>query len=142
MIERLINRSSKADVLFLTGVVLSVMHENAYADKEPSVLPELMNTLGLEQTITLIKYFGGEQIRIPSHEEMHKSFLLLQCYYMKRVQDKSWEQIKAETKSDVNPHTLGKMIQMIDDRINIEIEELKGLGLEQEIAKLDAGVPS
>ena len=112
MIQKLINPSKTDDVLFLSGVVLNILNEKVEGDgKSQNMLPELFSTMGLTGTINLIKYFGGEKIKIPSHEEMYQSFLILVCYYKRRVEHKSWDVIKEEVGPDVKPHTLGKIIK-------------------------------
>ena len=76
MIQKLINRSKNEDILFLSGIILNIMNEKEERE-DKNILPELFTTLGLETTINLIKYFGGETIKIPSHQEMYNSFLVL-----------------------------------------------------------------
>lgn len=136
MLNKLINPSKTDDVLFLSGIVLNILNEQEGGEEEEGVdtnpiLPELFSTLGLEGTISLIKYFGGANLKIPSHEEMYNSFLVLLCYYKKRIEDKSWEEIKEEIKVPVSAHSLGKIIKAIDDRVTIEMHELQAMGFEE-----------
>ena len=141
MIHKLINPSKTDDVLFLAGVVLNIMNEENGLKPLPrgnkrekeykeSILPELFLTLGLEGTINLIKFFDGQTITVPSHAQMYNSFLVLVCYYKKKIEDKSWDEIRDEVGVDISPHALGKIIKCLDDRITIEVEELKKLGIE------------
>ena len=48
---------------------------------EFSWLPELFSIVGHESLIKLCKYAGGEQIRIPTLDELSKSIDALQCFY-------------------------------------------------------------
>jgi len=136
MIQKLINPSKTSDMLFLTGVVLNIMNERVYADEEKSLLPELFSVFGLETTVNLVKYFGGESLSIPSHEEMEKSFLVLVCYYKKKVEDKDWDTIREEVGIDINPHALGKLVQSIDSRIKLEVEDMKEMGIDKVMQNL------
>jgi len=106
------------------------MNSEEYGAKDP-VLPELLMTMGIENTINLIKYFGGQTVRIPSHEEMYKSFLVIVCFYKKEIEGKSWTDIKKEVKVDINSHALGKIVKSIGDRIKIDMEDLKAMGIDK-----------
>lgn len=52
-----------------------------YDVPEFSWLPELFSIIGHESLIKLCKYAGGEQIRIPTLDELSKSIDALQCFY-------------------------------------------------------------
>ena len=135
MLNKLINTSKTDDVLFLSGIILNILNEQEAAEdddvkKEPPILPELFSTLGLDSTINLIKFFGGSHLKIPSHEEMYNSFLILLCYYKKKVEGKTWDEVKEEIGVPVSAHSLGKIIKSIDERITVEMSELEALGIE------------
>lgn len=134
MIQKLINPSKTEDLLFLSGIILSILSEGSSSKKE-NILPEMFMTLGLEGTINLIKYFGGQEIKIPSHEEMFRSFLIILCYYKRKLENKDWSEIKEEVGLDISPHALGKIIEIIDSRIILELEDLKTMGFEELFAE-------
>jgi len=130
MIHKLIDKTKTSDLLFLSGVVLNYMNTNKDSgDLRSSILPELFSSLGVDTTINLIKYFGGETIAIPSHQEMTESFLVIICYYKKKVEDKDWAQIKEEVGIDINPHHLGKIIERMDADINLKLQDLRESGV-------------
>ncbi len=137
MIDKLIDKTKSEDLLFLSAVIINIMNETNKLEKECNILPELFTTLGVDTTINMIKYFGGETIRIPSHEDMYQSFLIIICYYKKKVEGKSWDEIKKEINIDISPHTLGKIIELIDGRINTSIEDLKRYGIKDYIEKFE-----
>jgi len=137
MISKLIDQSKTEDLLFLSGIILNYLNtENSDNKKKYSILPELFSTLGIDTTINLIKYFGGESIKIPSHEEMVQSFLIIICYYKKKIENKDWLQIKEEINMDISPHTLGKIIERIDEKLKIDINDLNSFGIEDYIKKI------
>lgn len=131
MIEKLIDKTKSDDLLFLSGIIINIMNVEGRLGKEHSILPELFSTMGIDNTINLIKYFGGETIDIPSREEMYQAFLLIICYYKKKIENKSWDEIKKEINIDISPHTLGKIIENIDKKINIDLKELREYGIEK-----------
>ena len=135
MIAKLIDKAKSSDLLFLSGIIINLLNNHNRMNKQP-VLPELFSTLGLENTINLIKYFGGETLKIPSHEEMELSFLIILCYYKRKLENKDWDVIKKELNIDISPHTLGKIIQWIDTRISIDLLELRECGVEKAITKI------
>jgi len=137
LISRLIDKSKSSDLLFLSGIIINYMNVEKRIGKETySILPELFSTMGIENTINLIKYFGGEKIEIPSHEEMYQSFLVIICYYKKKIEGKDWNQIREELAIDISPHTLGKIIEKIDNDISLQVEDLKEYGIEEYISTL------
>lgn len=137
MIDKLIDKTKTDDLLFLSGIIINYMNEkNKLGKNVHSVLPELFSTMGVDNTINLIKYFGGETINIPSHEEMYQAFLIIICYYKKKIEGKDWSQIKEDIKIDISPHTLGKIIEKIDENINMQLKELRAFGIEEYIEKL------
>jgi hypothetical protein len=136
MLEKLIDKSKSEDMLFLSGIIMNILNEGTKLQKEQTVLPELFSTLGIDTTINLIKYFGGETITIPSREEMYNSFLIIVCYYKKKIENKSWSEIKEEVGLDMAPHNIGKIIENIDARIKIEMNELKDMGLDKYLSTL------
>jgi hypothetical protein len=137
MINKLIDKTKSEDLLFLSAVIINILNEAEKLKKECSILPELFTTLGVDTTINMIKYFGGETIRVPSHEEMHRAFLVIVCYYKKKIEDKSWDDIKKELSIDISPHTLGKLIELIDGRITTSLEDLKNYGIKEYIEKME-----
>lgn len=137
MIEKLIDKTKSEDLLLLSGIIINLMKtDNKLGSHNYDILPELFTTMGIDNTINLIKYFGGETITIPSHEEMYTAFLIIICYYRKNVQGVSWEAIQEELKIDVSPHMLGKIISYIDERISLSIDDIKKFGIEKYIDQI------
>jgi hypothetical protein len=130
MIEKLIDRTKSNDLLFLSGIILNIMNDDQRFNGNRNILPELFATLGIESAVNLIKYFGGEDINIPTHNEMYSSFLVIICYYKKKVENKSWEEIRNEIGIDIKPQSLGKIIEKIDKRITLEVEDLRAYGID------------
>jgi len=138
MIEKLIDKAKTSDLLFLTAIVINTMNSESRLGKVYPVLPELFATIGVDTTVNLIKYFGGETITLPTHAEMYESILVIICYYKKKVEGKDWDQIRKEVNIQINPHTLGKLIENIDKRINLEIDDLKEMGLDKFVSQISA----
>jgi hypothetical protein len=136
MISKLINPSKTDDVLFLAGAVLNIMNDPDYGGNHKAILPQLFTTMGIEGTINLIKFFGGEKVEIPSHEDMYKSFMVLVCYYKRQVEGKSWEEIKDEVGIELSPHALGKIITKIDKTFKHDAKELRDMGIEDLLKQL------
>lgn len=130
MLEKIIDKTKNEDLLFLTAIIINIMNDKRGSHSE--VLPELMSTVGLDTTITLIKYFGGSTIHIPTHEDMHMSILLVVAYYLRKFENKDWDEIKDELNIDsISPHTLGRLVGSIDKRLNLEMEDIKRYGVDE-----------
>jgi len=138
MINKLIVPSKSEDMLFLSGLIMNIMNAEEYGKSYP-VLPELLMTMGIENTINLIKYFGGQEIKIPDHEEMYKTFLVIVCFYKKKIEEKSWDEIKQEVNIDISSHSLGKILKSIEDKIKLDFDDLKNLGIEEFIKGMENG---
>jgi hypothetical protein len=136
MLEKLIDKTKDQDLLFLSAIIINIMHQGEKMEKKNSVLPELFSTMGVDNTINLIKYFGGETIKIPTHEEMYTSFLMIVCYYKKKIENKSWEDIQTDLNLDISPHTLGKIIGNIDKKLKLEIADLEPFGIDKYLGVL------
>jgi len=61
--------------------------------KEPkySVMSELFYILDYPNFIRMIKYFGGETIRIPSSEEINYTLRIMLLYQYYKVEELSWD---------------------------------------------------
>jgi len=136
MIEKLIDKTKGSDLLYLSGVIINIMNSESKLGGTYPILPELFSTLGIDTTINMIKYFGGETITLPTHAEMYEAFLVIVCYYKKKVEGKDWDVIKKEVDIKINPHILGKLIENIDKKISLEIDDLKDMGLDKYVNQI------
>ena len=68
---------------------------------------------------------------------MYQAFLIIICYYKKKVEEKSWDDIKKELNIEISPHTLGKIIELIDGKINTSLEDLRSFGIKDYIEKME-----
>lgn len=56
-----------------------------------SIVSELFYILDYENFLKLIKYYGGETVRIPSSEEIYSTMKILLLYQYREVEKLAWE---------------------------------------------------
>lgn len=57
-----------------------------------STMSELFYILDYPNFIKLIKYYGGQEIRVPTHEEINEMLTVLLLYQYREVEELSWDE--------------------------------------------------
>lgn len=81
------NLMNSPDTLFF--VALSYL-----ATRDDLIVPELLYTLDKEEILKLISVFGGEEIKIPSPQELRKALRCSLFSYYRIVQKRKWRWIQ------------------------------------------------
>jgi len=71
-------------------------------------LPELFSIIGPEKLINLCRYAGGEEILIPTLEELSTSVEALQCFYDVKIK-------KSKYLSDIPAELYGKFLTICEE---------------------------
>lgn len=83
-----LNGLEKEDVFSVASALLySLRNTPKY-----STISELFYILDYDNFIKLIKYYGGETVRIPSISEISETLRLLVLYQCRVVEEMSWEE--------------------------------------------------
>lgn len=70
-----------------TALLYSLKDSSKY-----STISELFYILDYDNFINLIKYFGGQEIRIPSSEEVARTLKILLLYQYNKVENLEWSE--------------------------------------------------
>lgn len=83
-----LDRLSKEDIFSVATALLYTLKETP----QYSTMSELFYILDYDNFLKLIKYFGGETIRIPSDKEVSETLKLLLLYQYREIEGLSWEE--------------------------------------------------
>ena len=75
--EKILSITESSDFQYLLELMLPLYDEEQY-----SWLPELFSIIGHERLLLLCKYAGGEQIKVPTLEELTSAIESLKWYYL------------------------------------------------------------
>lgn len=65
-----------------------------------STMSELFYILDYPNFIKLIKYYGGQEIRVPTHEEINEMLTVLLLYQYREVEELSWDECLKKVNAD------------------------------------------
>lgn len=91
-------------------------------------LVELYKLLGLENFSKVLNLFSGRNISFPTNYEFKETMIFIIIYYLKEIENKSWEDIKKEVPFDVNCKKYGIKIGHFNNYMKKELDNiLKGV---------------
>ena len=95
--KELLSLTESSDFQYLLELMVPLYEDESYA-----WLPELFSIIGHEKLLLLCKYCGGEEIRIPTVEELLHSIEVLHWYYtVCMVRHKYRKSIPEDLREDV-----------------------------------------
>lgn len=65
-----------------------------------STMSELFYILDYPNFIKLIKYYGGQEIRVPTHEEINEMLTVLLLYQYREVEELPWDECLKKVNAD------------------------------------------
>jgi len=88
--RHLFNKVSEvSDLYFISLIILYLLKDT----KEYSLLSELTFILDKDSFVNLLKYYEGEEIKIPDREELVEVFTIILFYYYYDIKEMEWKDI-------------------------------------------------
>jgi len=91
-------------------------------------LVELYKLLGLENFSKVVNLFSGRSVAFPTNYEFKETMIFIIIYYLKEIENKTWEEIKNEVPFEVNCKKYGIKIGHFNSYVKKELDGiLKGV---------------
>lgn len=91
-----LDRLQKEDLYSVATALLYTLKDTP----QYSTMSELFYILDYPNFLKLIKYYGGQEVRIPSHEEINEMLSILLLYQYREVEELEWEECLKKVGAD------------------------------------------
>lgn len=91
-----LDRLQKEDLYSVATALLYTLKDTP----QYSTMSELFYILDYPNFLKMIKYFGGQEIRIPSHEEINEMLVVLLLYQYRKVEELPWDECLRKVNAD------------------------------------------
>lgn len=107
-----------------------IIYQQQTSENDLYVLAKILKE---EDLISLISYYDGDTLKIPTKKEYRESLFLVIVFFLKEIQGKSWNEIRdildlSEKSGNLSTISLGKKLSLIKDEMRGQLEKfLKGV---------------
>jgi hypothetical protein len=90
----------------------------------------LAKILPIENTISLVNYFSGDNLKLPSKDQMYDAYLTAICFYFKKIKGMNWTEIKEflnlpeKDKDLISSISLGYKINNLSDNLTRDLKSI------------------